>query len=77
MKKMNGLYRAGFILALCCVPCALGAMAAGYLLEKIRLAMLIGGLGALCALVGIILTYYSKPKPDDKIETDLDIEEQA
>ncbi|MER2080682.1 MAG: hypothetical protein ABS876_04070 [Ruminococcus sp.] len=74
MKKMNRLYTAAFVLALACVPFGLAAMAAVYLFQKTELAVLFGAVGALCAFVGIVLAYVSKPKKTLEKTVDSDSE---
>ena len=61
-QKMNGLFIAGFVLAVISVALAGGAAYVGYYMNKYELAVIMGGAGALLAFVGIILAYYSKPK---------------
>ena len=74
MNKMNGLFVAAFVLALVGVACALGAVAAAYLLKKTELAVLVGAGGTLCAFVGIILAYRSKPKKEEQKSLDTNSE---
>ena len=62
-QKMNFLYVAGFVLAILSMLTAGAAAFVGYYQNKTDLAIIVGGAGALIALVGIILTYCSKPKP--------------
>lgn len=67
MKKMNGLYIAAFVLVLVSGAFACGAIAAAYLLKATELAVLLGAAGTLCAFVGVIFAYKSKPKKDKPI----------
>ena len=55
-QKMNVLFILGFILAFISLAAAMGAV------ETLVVVPVIGGAGALCAFIGIILAYCSKPK---------------
>lgn len=68
-NKMNGLFKAGFILLMVCIPMFLASLVVAYLLDEIYLSVIFSGGGAFLALVGIILTMFSKPKVQ-KIEND-------
>lgn len=61
-QKMNGLFIAGFVIAIVSVVACGCAAFVGYYLRKTEWAAVIGAAGALLAFVGIILTYCSKPK---------------
>lgn len=61
-QKMNVLFILGFILAFISLAAAGGAAFVGYYMNKTEWAAVIGGAGALCAFIGIILAYCSKPK---------------
>lgn len=61
-QKMNVLFILGFILAFISLAAAGGAAFVGYYMNKTEWAAVIGGAGAMCAFIGIILAYCSKPK---------------
>lgn len=61
-QKMNVLFILGFILAFISLAAAGAAAFVGYYMNKTEWAAVIGGAGALCAFIGIILAYCSKPK---------------
>lgn len=60
--KMNGLYKTAFILLLVCVAAVIAAAVIAYALDLERIGLAVSGLGAVLALVGIILASFSKPK---------------
>ena len=68
-NKMNGLFKTGFILLMVCIPMFLASLVVAYLLDEIYISVIFSGGGAFLALVGIILTMFSKPKVQ-KIEND-------
>ena len=62
--KMNGLYKAGFILLMICIPLFLSSIAVAYLYDKWFSAVFSGG-GAFLAFLGIIFVMKSKEKQVD------------
>ena len=62
--KMNGLYKAGFILLMICIPWVLSSIAVAYLYDKWLSAVFSGG-GAFLAFLGIIFVMKSKEKQVD------------
>ncbi len=71
-NKMNGLYKTGFILLLCCFPMFFAALAVAYLLDQIYLSAVFSGGGALLAFAGIIFTMFSKPKKEKSEQSTVD-----
>lgn len=61
-NKMNGLFKAGFIILLLCIPMFLAALAVAYILEEVYFSAIFSAGGAFLAFVGIILVMFSKPK---------------
>lgn len=61
-NKMNGLFKAGFIILLVCIPMFLMALIVSYIYEKIYLAAIFSAGGAFLAFLGIIFVMCSKPK---------------
>lgn len=62
MKKMNFLYKTGFILLTICIPMLLGAIITAYLFEKTYFSAVFSVGGSFIAFIGIILTMFSKPQ---------------
>lgn len=61
-NKMNGLFKAGFIILLVCIPMFLMALAVAYIFEEIYLSAVFSAGGAFLAFLGIIFVMFSKPK---------------
>ena len=61
-NKMNGLFKAGFIILLVCIPMFLMSLAVAYIFEEIYLSAVFSAGGAFLAFLGIIFVMYSKPK---------------
>ena len=72
-QKMNVLFILGFILAFISLAAAGAAAFVGYYMNKTEWAAVIGGAGALCAFIGIILAYCSKPKVKKRKKRKYDI----
>ena len=62
--KMNGLFKAGFVLLLVSLVFAGAAALVGYHWKQAGLAMAAGVIGTTCALTGLILAIKSGKKPD-------------
>ena len=64
--KMNGRFKAAFILLIACLVCAIAAGAAGFIWKSNAVAMAAGAAGMVCAFTGIMLAMRSgkKPEPD-------------
>ena len=61
-EKMNGLYKAGFVLMLVCLALFITAIVFMLIIENIRAGVIIAVAGVFLCLVAIILTMFSKPK---------------
>lgn len=61
-NKMNGLFKAGFIILLICIPMFLMALIVSYIYEEIYLSAIFSAGGAFLAFLGIIFVMCSKPK---------------
>lgn len=61
-NKMNGLFKAGFIILLVCIPMFLMALVVAYIFEEIYLSAVFSAGGAFLAFLGIIFVMFSKPK---------------
>ena len=70
-RKMNGLFKTGFILLMVCIGMLIGAIITAYLFEKTYLSAVFSAGGAFLAFLGIIFVMASKPKkekPEQKTE---------
>lgn len=65
-RKMNGLFVAGFVLAIVSVLACGGAALLGFWYHQNEWAAVVGGAGAFLAFLGIIFAYCSKPKKEKK-----------
>ena len=61
-KKMNGMFKAAFILMLVCAVLLVASIVVSYALDKVQIAVLIAVGGAVLCVVAIILAMFSKPK---------------
>lgn len=61
-NKMNGLFKAGFIILLVCIPMFLMSLVVAYIFEEIYLSAVFSAGGAFLAFLGIIFIMFSKPK---------------
>lgn len=61
-NKMNGLFKAGFIILLVCIPMFLMSLVVAYIFEEIYLSAVFSAGGAFLAFLGIIFVMCSKPK---------------
>lgn len=61
-NKMNGLFKAGFIILIVCIPMFIFALIFAYLLEEVYFSAVFSAGGAFLAFIGIILVMFSKPK---------------
>ena len=76
-NKMNGLFKAGFILLMVCIPMFLASLIVAYLLYEAYLSVIFSGGGAFLAFVGIILTMFSQPKVQKAEDDELSPDEEA
>lgn len=61
-NKMNGLFKAGLIILLVCIPMFLMSLVVAYIVEEIYLSAVFSAGGAFLAFLGIIFVMCSKPK---------------
>ncbi len=61
-EKMNGLYKAGFIMMLVCLALFILSIVFMLLINNIRVGVIIAVAGVFLCLTAIILTMFSKPK---------------
>ena len=61
-EKMNGLYKAGFVLMLVCLALFITAIVFMLIIENIRAGVIIAVAGVFLCLAAIILTMFSKTK---------------
>ncbi len=75
-NKMNGLFKAGFIMLMVCIPLFFAALLTAYIFEEIYLSAVFSGGGAFLAFLGIILTMKSKPKKVKEQNSDVIADEE-
>ena len=61
-KKMNGLYKAAFVLMLVCVALLVTAIVISYAVENEQIAVLTAIAGAVLCVAAIVIAMFSKPK---------------
>lgn len=61
-NKMNGLFKAGFIILLVCIPMFFMSLVVAYIFEEIYFSAVFSAGGAFLAFLGIIFVMCSKPK---------------
>ena len=61
-KKMNGLYKAAFVLMLVCVALLVTAIVVSYAVGNEQIAVLTAIAGAVLCVAAIVLAMFSKPK---------------
>lgn len=67
-RKMNGLYKTGFILLMVCIGMLIAAIITAYLFEQTYLSAVFSAGGAFLALLGIIFVMLSKPKKEKPVQ---------
>lgn len=67
-RKMNGLYKTGFILLMVCIAMLIAAIIVAYLFEKSYFSAVFSAGGAFLAFLGIIFVMLSKPKEEKTIQ---------
>lgn len=67
-RKMNGLFKAGFILLMVCIGLLIASIITAYMFEQKYFSSVFSAGGVLLALVGIILVMFSKPKKQKPVE---------
>ena len=63
-RKMNGLFKTGFILLMVCIAMLIAAIIVAYLFQSPYFSAVFSAGGAFLALLGIIFVMLSKPKKE-------------
>ena len=63
-RKMNGLFKTGFILLMVCIVLLIAAIIVAYLFQSPYFSAVFSASGAFLALLGIIFVMLSKPKKE-------------
>lgn len=63
-RKMNGLFKTGFILLMVCIAMLIAAIIVAYLFGRPYFSAVFSAGGAFLALFGIIFVMLSKPKKE-------------
>lgn len=63
-RKMNGLFKTGFILLMVCIAMLIAAIIVAYLFQRPNFSAVFSAGGAFLALLGIIFVMLSKPKKE-------------
>ena len=75
-RKMNGLFKTGFILLMVCVAMLIAAIITAYLLERPIFSAVFSAGGAFLALLGIIFVMLSKPKKEKTENNSEELQEE-
>ena len=75
-RKMNGLFKTGFILLMVCIAMLIAAIIVAYLLERPNLSAVFSAGGAFLAFLGIIFVMLSKPKKEKSAQNTEDFQEE-
>lgn len=67
-RKMNGLFKTGFILLMVCIGMLIAAIIVAYLLERPKFSAVFSAGGAFLAFLGIIFVMVSKPKKEKPVQ---------
>ena len=67
-RKMNGLFKTGFILLMVCVAMLIAAIITAYLLERPLFSAVFSAGGAFLAFLGIIFVMKSKSKKEKPVQ---------
>lgn len=67
-RKMNGLFKTGFILLMVCVAMLIAAIITAYLLERPIFSAVFSAGGAFLAFLGIIFVMKSKSKKEKPVQ---------
>ena len=67
-RKMNGLFKTGFILLMVCVAMLIAAIITAYLLERPIFSAVFSAGGAFLASLGIIFVMKSKSKKEKPVQ---------
>ena len=63
-RKMNGLFKTGFILLMVCIAMLIASIITAYLFQHTYFSAVFSAGGAFLALLGIIFVMLSKPKKE-------------
>lgn len=75
-RKMNGLYKVGFILLMVCIVMLIASIIVAYLLKRPGVSAVFSAGGAFLAVLGIIFVMLSKPKKEKPAQNNEDFEEK-
>lgn len=67
-RKMNGLFKTGFILLMVCIAMLIAAIITAYLLERPKFSAVFSAGGAFLAFLGIIFVMKSKSKKEKPVQ---------
>ena len=67
-RKMNGLFKTGFILLMVCIAMLIAAIIVAYLFGRPYFSAVFSAGGAFLALLGIIFVMLSKPKKEKPVQ---------
>lgn len=67
-RKMNGLFKTGFILLMVCIGMLIAAIIVAYLLERPIFSAVFSAGGAFLAFLGIIFVMKSKSKKEKPVQ---------
>ena len=75
-RKMNGLFKTGFILLMVCIVLLIAAIIVAYLFQSPYFSAVFSASGAFLALLGIILVMLSKPKKEKTENNSEELQEE-
>ncbi|MGN0490493.1 hypothetical protein [Ruminococcus sp.] len=75
-RKMNGLFKTGFILLMVCIAMLIAAIIVAYLFESPYFSAVFSAGGAFLALLGIIFVMLSKPKKEKPEQNTENLQEE-
>ena len=75
-RKMNGLFKTGFILLMVCIVLLIAAIIVAYLFQSPYFSAVFSASGAFLALLGIIFVMLSKPKKEKTENNSEELQEE-
>ena len=75
-RKMNGLFKTGFILLMVCIVLLIAAIIVAYLFQSPYFSAVFSVSGAFLALLGIIFVMLSKPKKEKTENNSEELQEE-
>lgn len=75
-RKMNGLFKTGFILLMVCIVLFIAAIIVAYLFQSPYFSAVFSASGAFLALLGIIFVMLSKPKKEKTENNSEELQEE-